>query len=128
MPSVDGVSLPFIPAGGIEELRQPRQQPGLKTAEDPFGKIFEEELKKLKFSAHAKSRIVSRELDISPGEFARLESAVDRAGEKGGTESLVLLDDRAFIVNIPNRTVITAMGAEQMKENVFTNIDSAVFA
>ncbi len=128
MPSVDGVSLPFIPAGGIEELRHPRQQPGLKTAEDHFGKIFEEELKKLKFSAHAKSRIVSRELDISPAEFARLESAVERAGEKGGTESLVLLDDRAFIVNIPNRTVITAMGGGQMKENVFTNIDSAVFA
>lgn len=129
MPEIDGVSLPFLPLGGIEELRKSTGvHPGIRQGDDSFGKIFEEELKKLKFSAHARSRLVSREMDISPEEFSRLENAVDRIEKKGGNESLVLLDNRAFIVNVPNRTVITAVDSTQLKENVFTNIDSAVFA
>ena len=53
---------------------------------------------------------------------------MDKAGQKGGQDSLVLLRDMAFIVSVPNKTVVTAMDADQVKENVFTNIDSAVIA
>ena len=53
---------------------------------------------------------------------------MDRAAQKGARESLVLLDDVALVVSIKNRTVITAVDAANLKENVFTNIDSAVFA
>jgi flagellar operon protein len=53
---------------------------------------------------------------------------VDRAEEKGARDSLVLLRDMAFIVSVSNRTVVTAMDGERLKENVFTNIDSAVIA
>lgn len=60
--------------------------------------------------------------------MSRLEAAVDKAGLKGGKESLILLDDLAFVVSVRNRTVITAVGADRMADNVFTKIDSVVIA
>jgi flagellar operon protein len=82
----------------------------------------------LKFSAHASTRIKSRNIDITPEIMGKLEKAVAGAANKGSRDSLILMKNLAFIVNIPNRTVITAMDGESMKENVFTNIDSAVIA
>ena len=80
----------------------------------------------VQFSAHAMRRLTSR--GIEPGEevIAKLNSAVDRADAKGSRESLVLIDSLAFIVAVRNRTVVTAMDIEQLKEDVVTNIDSAV--
>jgi flagellar operon protein len=82
----------------------------------------------LKFSAHASTRIKSRNIDLTPEIMGKLEKAVAGAANKGSRDSLILMKNLAFIVNIPNRTVITAMDGESMKENVFTNIDSAVIA
>ena len=56
----------------------------------------------------------------------RLQDAVLRAQAKGSRESLVMMDKAAFVVSIRNRTVITAVDQESMRQNVFTNIDSAV--
>jgi flagellar operon protein len=53
---------------------------------------------------------------------------VGRAAGKGSRDSLVLVDGTAFVVSVPNRTVITAVGSEHMREHIFTNIDSAVIA
>jgi flagellar operon protein len=80
----------------------------------------------IRFSAHAQQRLASVHLD--PSAMSRLEAAVDKAGQKGGRESLILLDDLAFVVSVKNRTVITAVGADRMADNVFTNIDSVVIA
>jgi flagellar operon protein len=66
--------------------------------------------------------------NFSNEDLALLNQAVDRAESKGAKESLVLMDQLALIVSIKNRTVITAVDGESMKENVFTNIDSAVIA
>lgn len=82
----------------------------------------------LKFSAHAATRIKSRNIELTPEVMNKLEKAVSGAASKGSRDSLILMKDLAFIVNVPNRTVITAMDGESMKENVFTNIDSAVIA
>jgi flagellar operon protein len=82
----------------------------------------------LKFSAHAQIRIQSRQIPWGPAETARLEGAVQRAAGKGARESLVLLDQTALVVSVSNRTVITVVDREQLKQNVFTNIDSAVIA
>lgn len=82
----------------------------------------------LKFSAHAMDRLNTRGITLSPGDIERLSSAVERAGEKGASDSLVLLEDTAFIVSVENRTVVTAMDRESMRDMVFTNIDSAVVA
>ncbi len=82
----------------------------------------------LKFSGHALDRIQRRGIDVGANELARLEDGVTRAAAKGGRESLVLVDGTAFVVSVPNRTVITAVDREHMREQVFTNIDSAVIA
>jgi flagellar operon protein len=80
----------------------------------------------LKFSAHAQTRLQSRSIPFGPEEVARLEAAVGKAQAKGSRESLVLMDGVALVVSVKNRTVITAVDAASLKDNVFTNIDSAV--
>lgn len=85
-----------------------------------------EEPKELKFSKHAANRLVDRNISLSDDQIQRLNDATVKAGEKGIKESLVLLDSLAFVVNIPNNTVITALDKSETNLNVFTNIDGAV--
>jgi flagellar operon protein len=96
------------------------------------GKSFSDLLKlkkdELKFSAHASSRLKSRGIEVTPDVMGKLEKAVAGAEGKGAKDSLVIIKDLAFIVNIPNRTIITAMDGESVKDNIFTNIDSTVIA
>ena len=80
------------------------------------------------WSAHATARLRQRGIELDATQHARLETAVDKAAAKGAKDALVMLDDTAMVVSVQNRTVITALGMHQAKENVFTNIDSAVFA
>ena len=82
----------------------------------------------LRFSGHALDRIQRRGIDLGANELARLQDGVARAAAKGGRDSLVLVDGTAFVVSVPNRTVITAVDQGHMREQVFTNIDSAVIA
>ena len=81
----------------------------------------------LKFSKHAANRLVDRNITLSDNQMERLSDGARKAGEKGIQDSLVIVDELAFIVNIPNKTVITAMDQTETNENVFTNIDGAVF-
>ncbi|MBH1941991.1 flagellar protein [Mobilitalea sibirica] len=95
----------------------------------PFSEILKEkqaagESGELKFSKHANERLASRNIDLTDDQFKRLEIGTKKAGEKGINESLVMVDDLAFIVNIKNNTVITAVNDGEDK--VFTNIDGAV--
>jgi flagellar operon protein len=82
----------------------------------------------VKFSAHALQRVERRGIDTSPATLARLGDGVDRAAGKGARASVVFVDATAFVVSVPNRTVITAVDRDHMKQQVFTNIDSAVIA
>ena len=81
---------------------------------------------RLKLSGHAQTRLASRNIELGKDEWERVLGGVDKAAEKGSKESLVMLDDIALVVSVRNRTVITAMDRENLKNNVFTNIDSAV--
>lgn len=63
---------------------------------------------------------------MSPQQLTDLEAAVEKVGSKSAKESLILMQDCAFVVSIPNKTVITIIDGESIKDNVFTNIDSAV--
>ncbi len=127
MPEIEGVRLPFIPIGGVETFKKTavRTQSGTKSGE--FWKILESEVVSLKFSAHAKARIVSRDVGITPDELSKLEQAVENAESKGGRDSLIILGEKSFLVSIPNRTVVTVFSNESMEKNVVTNIDSVVF-
>jgi flagellar operon protein len=82
----------------------------------------------LQFSKHALARVQRRGIEIGASTLGRLAQGVDRAACKGSRDSLVLVDGTAFVVSVSNRTVITAVASEHMKDNVFTNIDSAVIA
>ena len=93
-----------------------------------FANILKSKVDELKFSAHAQSRLKSRNIAMTPQVMEKLSKAVSGAQSKGAKNSLVLLADMAFIVNVPNRTVVTAMDGESIRDNVFTNIDSAVIA
>ena len=80
------------------------------------------------FSRHALARVQRRGIELDQGTLQRLAEGVGRAAGKGARDSLVLVDGTAFVVSVANNTVITAVGSEHMKDNVFTNIDSAVIA
>ena len=80
----------------------------------------------LRFSKHATMRLNDRHISLSEEQSERLESGVLKASEKGINESLVILDSLAFIVNVPNKTVVTAIDQNESNNNIFTNIDGAV--
>ena len=82
----------------------------------------------LRFSKHAVERAQRRGIPLDPSTLSRLQEGVGRIAGKGSRDSLVLVDGNAFVVSVPNRTVITAVSSEHMREHVFTNIDSAVIA
>lgn len=81
---------------------------------------------RLKVSNHAKTRLESREIQLDADKWQRVLDGVEKAAQKGAKESLVMIDDIALVVSVRNRTVITAVDQNHLKDNVFTNIDSAV--
>lgn len=80
----------------------------------------------VRFSNHAAKRLEQRGIELKPEEVGKIGKAIDNAAAKGAKDSLILMKDMAFIVNVHNRTVVTAMDENSMKDNVFTQIDSAV--
>lgn len=80
----------------------------------------------IKFSKHATERLNSRDMNLSTEEMSRLKMAFNKAESKGVKDALFLMDDKAFIANIHNKTIITTVSKEQLKNNIFTNIDGAV--
>jgi flagellar operon protein len=80
----------------------------------------------LKFSNHAVERMQRRGISYSPEQMTSIEKAIDKAAAKGSRETLLLTDESAMIVSVNNRTVVTVMDKNSLKENVFTNIDSTV--
>ncbi|MCF7802845.1 MAG: hypothetical protein K9N46_07185 [Candidatus Marinimicrobia bacterium] len=127
----------------LQQIQQGRnigriQRPDLPGTAQPTktsdGKSFQELLNEriagqeetVKFSSHAQQRIQQRKIPFGPDDLNLLSDAITKAAEKGSKESLVLMDSKAFVVSVPNRTVITAVDRAQMQDNVFTNIDSTV--
>ncbi|HBA68682.1 MAG TPA: flagellar protein [Lachnospiraceae bacterium] len=80
----------------------------------------------VRFSKHAANRLAERNIELTDNQMERLQEGTMKAGAKGINDSLVLVDQLAFIVNIPNHTVVTAMNQTEADESIFTNIDGAV--
>ena len=99
---------------------------------DPRGPAFADVLANttvgVQFSGHALQRVQRRGIELGTEAVQRLNEGVDRAAKKGARESVVFVDSRAFVVSVRNRTVVTAVDRDHMKDHVFTNIDSAVIA
>lgn len=109
-------------------FKQPVKGTPAKDTGTSFAEILNNQLQSqpVKFSNHAQQRLKSRNIQLTPGEMEKLQAAVQKARQKGARESLILFDRLALVVSIKNNTVITAVDGESLKENVFTNIDSAV--
>ena len=97
-----------------------------------FGQVLQDQMAAqaaragVKFSGHAQARLASRQITLSGEDISRLGAAMTRAAAKGARSSLMLTDKAALVVSVPNRTVITAVDKAALKENIFTNIDSAM--
>lgn len=100
------------------------------------GSSFEEMLQKsieqaqphktLTFSKHAMARTEQRGISLSEQDIDRLSHAIGKASDKGVTDTLVLMNNTAFIVNVPNRVVVTVVDNQEAEQTIFTNIDGAV--
>jgi len=105
-------------------------QPGVGT-QTSFSAILAEKIdhadQAVKFSRHAVERIESRNLVLTRDQLDRIQDSVDKAAAKGAKESVLVMDSMALLVSIDNRTVITCVDRQDMKENIFTNVDSVAF-
>ena len=96
---------------------------------DSFDKILQKQLEgaqKLSFTKHAQMRMSERNINLTERHLERLDQAVKKAGQKGVKDTLILMDQMAFIVSVINNTVVTAINGDDIEGNVFTNIDGAV--
>ena len=115
-----------------EQYQNSHKQLKVQDLQQNQGLSFQDILKnktttgELKFSKHARVRLEHRGIQLTPGQMERLSDGTARAGQKGIKDSLVIVDELAFIVNVPNHTVVTAMESAEATTNVFTNIDGAV--
>ena len=119
---VGGVSSPSK-VDSTPELRRPAER---SSGPSEFQELLKTEQHKVNLSSHAETRIRSREIPWNSQLEARISKGMDQAQSKGSREALILADNVAVIANVKSRTIVTAMDRSQMKERVFTNIDSAV--
>lgn len=112
--------IPPGPATAPRAAAAPAPAPGAA-----FGELLARHTGSLRFSSHALERLRRRGIALSPAHLARLEAGVERLSAKGARESVVLVDDAAFVVSVRNLIVITAVLPDRMRDQVFTNIDSA---
>ncbi len=122
---------PSIEQAASEYLEKSQSSEAAVLGRRSFAEVFEDkktENEGLKFSKHATNRLSERNIELSDKVMDRLSAGAKAAGQKGINESLVMVDQLAFIVNVKNQTVITALDGTDPNGNVFTNIDGAVIA
>ena len=120
---------------GLQRRDAPQARIQQQGQSGAFGALLQQELVKsqqqppqsVEFSKHAISRAQERGIEVTPDLMDQLAGSVIRAQAKGATNILAMDTEKAFIINVPNAKVITAITQEEMKENIFTNIDGAVF-
>ncbi|NLM46505.1 MAG: flagellar protein [Firmicutes bacterium] len=102
----------------------------MQRAEQDFARVLADKLaasgESVRFSAHASKRLQERSIALGEGDLKRLGAAMQQAAQKGARSSLLLYNNLALIANVGSKTIITAMSGDDLKEHVFTNIDSAV--
>jgi flagellar operon protein len=122
-------------AARVDQLGIPRQTEAPARQAPPKGQSFADLLKQagkpdappgLQISAHARQRLEERGIPMDAAAEARLSEALTSLDAKGARDALLLRSDAAFVVNVPNRTLVTAIGRDEMAEKIFTQIDSAM--
>ncbi len=124
------INQPINPVRKSQQKNRINNSEKSKENQKSFQEIFNNKIKEkteIKFSKHAKQRITSRDIQLGEKQFEKLLGGLEKAKDKGSKDSLIMVDEVAYVVSIENETVITAIDDKNVKENVFTNIDSAVF-
>jgi flagellar operon protein len=119
---------PALLAPGVGDVVVARAAAGVQPINGPAFAELLGRAPNVIFSRHALERLQRRGIDLGEQQLHRLGDGVDRAAGKGSRASVVFVDGTAFVVAVPKRTVLTAVDPEHMREQVFTNIDSAVIA
>jgi flagellar operon protein len=114
-----------------EDVRQMKLRSTAAVSEcgGSFGDMLKKRIgsrEELRFSRHATDRVKQRGIEVSEPFLNDLQCAVEKARSKGAKDVVIISERGAFIVNVPNNTVVTTMSGKEMKENIFTNIDSAI--
>ena len=119
---------PALIPPGISGPSPAQPAEGARPALDParFSQLLDARRIGVQFSNHAVQRLQRRSINVEPGTLQRLDDAVGRAANKGARDAVVFVDGTAFVVSVRNKTVITAVDRDHMRDHVFTNIDSAV--
>lgn len=115
----------------VNQLQQPQRTQVKQNihSNGTFDQLLKQQItqnQELKFSKHAMERLEKRNIKLTPQDLARLNQGLNIASQKGIKETLIMMDNRVFVASVNNKTVITAAVEEQLKDNVFTNIDGAV--
>jgi len=108
-----------------------RQKQESSQVQGNFDSILQNKIKQnseLKFSKHAELRLQARNIKLTETQKGKMNDAVTKAEGKGVKDSLVIMDNLAFVVNVKSGTVVTAVDSRALNDNVFTNIDGGVFA
>ncbi len=127
--NINNRPIPSIQQVQNEQLGKNKINKPEASSANSFSSILQHKLQQkdeVKFSKHASMRLETRDIQLDDSQIKRLENGISKAEQKGIKESLVLLDNVALVVNIENKTVVTALDAKEAKEHVFTNIDGAV--
>ncbi len=113
------------PSSGVKRTSSVQEQNG-----NSFANVLHEIQEKqvafqpLRISAHAQTRMRERGVQMTDKDWNKLGQAVVKAAEKGAKDAYVMYGHAGFVVNVPNRTVITTMVDDE--PSVITNIDSVV--
>lgn len=125
----------LVGSKSIKNANKPNNNAGITPIGADFGTLLKEQLDKnsgvdknhgLQFSKHAQERVTQRGIELTPELMEDLNDALKKADAKGAKDVVIFDSINAFIVNVPNKTVVTTMSGSEMRSNVFTNIDSAV--
>ena len=131
-PKINNMLIPNVSRiGGNREAELNRKTDATQSGE--FEGLLRDQLEGVKpeasgisLSTHAARRLKERNLEMDATEFTKLKGAIDKLKNKGGQDSLVITSKAAYIVDVPNNKIVTAIDRDNMAENVFTKIDSTL--
>lgn len=125
---INNILIPNVTrSSGTEKVQQPEKN----VNPNEFSNLLQETIEAqqpqgIKLSVHAAKRLQDRNMEVDGAELKKIQSGIDKLALKGGNDSLLITSKGAYIVDVPKRTIVTAIDKESISENVFTKIDSTV--
>jgi len=119
---------PILPIQSTTPKQNSNQNESIQSG-DKFSDVLQKTIQdkqSVKVSKHAEERLLKRELSLSPNDLKEIGKALDKADTKGIKDALIMMGDKALVANVKNRTIITAAAVQDLKDNIFTNIDGAI--